>query len=252
MNVTATNKPSNVKITEPYFQVFRIGEKEIGELWVTLENNGKNKVTANARCADHTERMFETKQGLVQFDNMDKKRIKELTLWTINKEIGYPAGQVSLYTEDRDSNVLIHLTGGDEIEIRNICESIKEILERSQPGYAILARTRGMIYAGIGVVGIQIFERLNWIVAISPWGEPALGWSEGTQKMYLWILAGLWMIWVVWLGGYATKLWRSCFPIGCFLIGDQMRLEKMRQWWRWVAESLAIGIIISVIVRWTV
>ena len=196
--------------------------------------------------------MFETKQGLVQFDNMDKKRIKELTLWTRNKEIGDPAGQVSLYTEDRDSNVFIHLTGEDETVIRNICESIKETLERSQPGYAILARTRGMIYAVVAVIGMLVIERLNWIVAISPWGEPALGWSEETQKTYIWSLAGLWMIWTVWLGGNATKLWRRCFPIGCFQIGDQIRREKMGQNWRWIAASLAIGAIISIIIGWLV
>ena len=249
MNMTTTNEPSNVKKTELYFQAFRIGEKEIGELWATLECNGKNKVIANARCADHTERMFEMEQGLVQFDNMDKRRIKELTLWTKNKETEYLAGHVSLYTEDKDYNISTHLTGRSETEIQEICKSIKEILERSQPGYAMFTITRGMIYVGVVVVSVQIFIWLNWIVAISPWGEPALGWNEETQEIYIWTLSGLWAIWVLWLGGEATKLWRRCFPIGCFHTGDQMRQEKMKQKWRWIAASLAIGAVISTVIN---
>ena len=248
MNTNTTNEPSRVDITQRYFQVFRIGEKEIGELWATLECNEKNKVTADARCADYTERMFETKQGLVKFDNMNKRRIKVLTLWTKNKEIKDPEGQMSLYTEDRDSNVSIHLTGGDEAEIRKICESIKETLERSQPEYAMFIRTWGMIYVGITIVGIQIIEGLNWMVEFNPWGESPSEWSEETHKMYHFTLAVLLVIWVVWLGGKATKIWRRFFPIGCFQIGDELRREKTRQKWRWVAATLAIGAIISVIV----
>lgn len=249
MNITTTNEPSNVKKTELYFQAFRIGKKEIGELWVALECNGKNKVIANARCTDHTERMFEMKQGLVQFDNMNKRRIKELTLWTKNKETEYLEGHVSLYTEDGNYNISTHLTGRSETEIQEICKNIKEILERSQPGYAMFTRTRGTIYVGIAVVSVQIFLLLNWIVAISPWGEPALGWSEEIQELYTVILSGLCTIWVIWLGGKATKLWKRCFPIGCFYIGDQVRQEKIKQKWRWIAASLAIGAIISTIIN---
>lgn len=252
MNAKITNEPSNVQITQLYLQVFRIGEKEIAELWATLECSGKNRVKANARCADYMERRFETKQGFVQFDNMDKRRIRELTLWTSNEETKSPNGHVSLHTEGTDPNVSIHLTGRDEAEIRKICESIKEILERSQPGYAILAKTKGIIYAVVAVVGIEIVDRLNRIVAASPWGDPALGWSEGTKQIYSWIILAFLIIWVIWIGGNATEFWRKYFPIGCIQTGDQVRLEKMKQKWRWIAASLAIGAIVSVIVRWVV